>query len=112
MIHGETLGRDAGRVRSRSATRPVDAAVFQIVPGAMAGEVRRDRGESRTEDRQGQEARLKRLMKPIVRAHVFQASERTKKRRLVRLKHNRQAEEVAGMIALRAMVLGVNHGFR
>jgi len=45
-------------------------------------------------------------MKPIARARVFQASARTKKRRLVRMKHNRQAEEVAGMIALRAMVLG------
>ena len=43
-------------------------------------------------------------MKPIARAHVFKASERTKLRRLVRLKHNRQAEEVSGLIALRAMV--------
>ena len=52
---------------------------------------------------------MKRLMKPIARAHVFAASARTKARRLTRLKHNRQAEEVAGMIALRAMVaMGAN----
>ena len=103
MTNGETLGRDAGGVRSRPATRPVDAAVFQIVPGAMAGEVRRDGGQPRAEDRARQEAALRRLMKPIARAHA-QASARTKQRRLVRLKHLRQVEEVAGMIALRAMV--------
>ena len=103
MIHGETLGRDAGLVRSRSATRPVDAAVFQIVPGAMAGEVRRDGDSARGQDRQRPKART---------ATLKQASSRVKAHRLSVLKHRKQAEEVAGMIALRAMVLGVNHGFR
>ena len=106
MSHAQTTGRDLGRVRAQPAARPMDAAVFQIVPGAMAGEVRRDGSESRVEDRARQEATFRRLIKPIARARVFQASARTKQRRLVRLKHNRQAEEVAGMIALRAMVLG------
>ena len=31
MTNGETLGRDLGRVCARSAARPMDAAVFQIV---------------------------------------------------------------------------------
>ena len=34
------------------------------------------------------------------------ASNRAKAHRLTRLKHNRQAYEVAGLIALRAMVMG------
>lgn len=97
MTHVETLGRDLGRVRARSAARPMDAAVFQIVPGAMAGEVRRDGRKSRAEDRQRKKART---------AALKQASSRVKAHRLSVLKHRKQAEEVAGMIALRAMVLG------
>ena len=103
MIHGETLGRDAGRVRSQPSARPMDAAVFQIVPGAMAGEVRRDGRESCAEDRQRPKART---------AALKQASSRVKAHRITRLKHNRQAEEVAGMIALRAVVLGASYGLR
>ena len=112
MTHGETLGRDAGRVRSWPAERAVDAAVFQSVPGAMAGEVRRDGNAARGQDRQGQAAAiLKRLMKPRAGVHLLDPG-RTKRHRLSVLKHRKQAEEVAGMIALRAVVLGVNHGFR
>ena len=103
MTHGETLGRDPGRVRAQPAARPMDATVFQVVPGAMAGEVRRDGRESGAEDRQRPKART---------AALKQASSRVKAHRLSVLKHRKQAEEVAGMIALRAMVLGVNHGFR
>ena len=103
MIYDKTLGGYLGRVRSQPATRPVDAAVFQIVPGAMAGEVRRDGDSARGQDRQRPKART---------ATLKQASSRVKAHRLSVLKHRKQAEEVAGMIALRAMVLGVNHGFR
>ena len=103
MTHVETLGRDLGRVCARSAARPMDAAVFQIVPGALAGEVRRDGDSARGQDRQRPKART---------ATLKQASSRVKAHRLSVLKHRMQAEEVAGMIALRAVVLGVNHGFR
>ena len=112
MIHAQTTGRDLGRVRARSAARPMDAAVFQIVPGALAGEVRRDGDSARGQDRQGQAAAiLKRLMKPRAGVHLLDPG-RTRRHRLTLLKHRKQAEEVAGMIALRAMVLGANHGFR
>ena len=106
MTHVKTLGRDLGRVRAQPSARPMDAAVFQIVPGAMAGEVRRDGNSARGQDRQGQAAAiLKRLMKPRAGAHLVDHG-RTKRHRLTLIKHRRQAEEVAGMIALRAVVLG------
>jgi hypothetical protein len=85
------------RVRAEFAGRTVDAAVFQSVPGALAGDVRRDGREPGAEDRQRPKART---------AALKQASCRAKAHRLARLKHQKQAEEVTGLIALRAVVLG------
>jgi hypothetical protein len=97
MTHVETLGRDLGRVRAQPAARPMDAAVFQIVPGAMAGEVRRDGRESRAEDRQRPKART---------AALKQASSRVKAHRIAMLKHRKSAEDVLGRIAFKHFFQG------
>lgn len=99
MTHVEALGRDAGRVRSKPAARPVDAAVFQIVPGALAGEVRRDGSESRAEDRARQEAVTRHLTRSRTMT-LKQSASRAKQHRIAMLKHRRKAEDVLGKIAL------------